>query len=118
MICFFTCFFMNAATPECLHGAGKWQTDRPNLCLHGPYVLVNHTSPYSHSKNHVGKCAIFLLNFFIGIYPLNNIMIVSDEQQRDSAIYTHVSILPQTPLPSRLTYNTEQSSMYDTGGPF
>ena len=29
-------------------------------------------------------------------------MVVSGEQWRDSAIYTHVSILPQTPLPSRL----------------
>ena len=29
-------------------------------------------------------------------------MIVSGGQQRDSTIYIHVSILPQTPLPSRL----------------
>ena len=38
-------------------------------------------------------------------------MIVSGEQQRGSAIYIHVSNLPQTPLPSRLPYNTEQSSL-------
>ena len=38
-------------------------------------------------------------------------MIVSGEQQRDSAIVTQVSILCQTPLPSRLPHNTEQSSL-------
>ena len=31
--------------------------------------------------------------------------------QRDSAIHIHVSILPQTPLPSRLPHNIEQSSL-------
>ena len=31
-------------------------------------------------------------------------MIVSGELQRDSAMHTHVSILPQTPLPSRLPH--------------
>ena len=30
---------------------------------------------------------------------INNVLIVSGEQQRDSAIYIHVPILPQTPLP-------------------
>ena len=35
-------------------------------------------------------------------YPINNVVIVSSEQQRDSAIHIYVSILPQTPLPSRL----------------
>ena len=38
-------------------------------------------------------------------------MIVSGEPQRDSAIHVHVSLLPQTPLPSRLPHNTEQSSL-------
>ena len=38
-------------------------------------------------------------------------------QQRDSAIYTHVSILLQTPLPSRLPHHTEQSSLCYTVGP-
>ena len=40
--------------------------------------------------------------FCIGVQPVNNIMIVSGGQQRDSAIHTHVSVLPQNPLPSRL----------------
>ena len=44
-------------------------------------------------------------------------MIISGGQQSDSAIHTHVSIFPQTPLPSRLPNNTEQSFMCYTGGP-
>ena len=44
-------------------------------------------------------------------------MIVSGEQQGDSAIHTHVSILPQTPLPSRLPHNIEPSSLCYTVGP-
>ena len=39
--------------------------------------------------------------FWIGVQPINNVMVVSDGQ-RDSAIPIHVSILPQSPLPSRL----------------
>ena len=35
-------------------------------------------------------------------------MIVSGGQQRDSAIYIRVSILPATPLLSRLPHNIEQ----------
>ena len=41
--------------------------------------------------------------------PINNAVIVSGEQQRDSAIHTHGSILP--PFPSRLPHNIEQSFM-------
>ena len=48
---------------------------------------------------------------------INNVLIVSCEQQRDSAIYIHVSILPHTPLPSRLPHNIEQSSICYTVGP-
>ena len=44
-------------------------------------------------------------------------MIVSSGQQRDSAIPIHVSILPKTPLPSRLQCNIEQSSLCYTVGP-
>ena len=50
---------------------------------------------------------LFLKNFFYMIYnisiqSINNVLIVSGGQQRDSAIHTHVSVLPQNPLPSRL----------------
>ena len=41
---------------------------------------------------------------------------VSGEQQRDSAMHTHVSILPQTPLPSRLPHDIEWSSWCCTLG--
>ena len=33
---------------------------------------------------------------------MNNVVIVSGGQQRDSAIHIQISILPQTPLPSRV----------------
>ena len=48
---------------------------------------------------------------------LTNNVIVSGEQLRVSAIHIHVSVLPQTPLPSRLPDNIEQSSLGYTVGP-
>ena len=48
---------------------------------------------------------------------INNVVVVSGEQQRDSAMHGHVSILPQTPLPSRLTSHVERSSMCYTIDP-
>ena len=36
--------------------------------------------------------------FCVGVY---NVVLVSDGQQRDSAITYNISILPQTPLPLR-----------------
>ena len=48
---------------------------------------------------------------------VNNVMIVSGVQRRDSANHIHVSILPQTPLPSRLPHDIEQSSLCCTVGP-
>ena len=41
----------------------------------------------------------------------------SGGQQRASDIHTRVSILPQTPLPSRLPHNIQQSSLCYTVGP-
>ena len=45
----------------------------------------------------------FLKLYFVLEYSLltNKVVIVSDEQQRDSAIHIRVFILPQTPLLSR-----------------
>ena len=54
--------------------------------------------------------------FCIGVQLINNGVIFASEQCKDSAIHIHVSILPQ-PLPSRLPYNTVQSSMCYTVGP-
>ena len=39
---------------------------------------------------------------------MNNVVGVLGEQQRDSAIHIHVSILPQTPLTSRVAQNIER----------
>ena len=44
-------------------------------------------------------------------------MTVSGEQPRGSTLHIHVSILPYTPLPSRLSHNLEQSSVCYTVGP-
>ena len=41
----------------------------------------------------------------------SNVVIVSGEQGRDSAMHIHVSILPQIPLPSKPPHNIEQSSL-------
>ena len=58
---------------------------------------------------------LFKILFYIGIQLINNVT-ASDGQQRDSAIHIQVSILPQTPLPSRLPPNIEQSSLCYTVG--
>ena len=51
-------------------------------------------------------------HFVLGYSQLtNNVVTVSGEQQRDSAIHIHISILPQTPLPFRMPHNLEHSSM-------
>ena len=42
---------------------------------------------------------------------------VPGAQQSNSAIHTHVSIFPQTPLPSSLPHSIEQSSLCYTIGP-
>ena len=55
--------------------------------------------------------------YFVLGYSQLTMLIVPDEQQRDSTIHSQVSILSQTPLPSRLSYNIEQSSMCHTIGP-
>ena len=53
----------------------------------------------------------FSFLFYIAVEPINNVVMVPDEQRRDSAIRIHVPILPQTPFPSRLPLRTEQSSL-------
>ena len=60
---------------------------------------------------------IFELLVFIGVELIKNVVIVSGEQGRDLVTHIHVSILPQTPLPSRLPHNTEQSSLCYTISP-
>ena len=59
----------------------------------------------------------FLLLFYIGVQLINNVVIVSSGQERESVIPGHVSICLQTPLPSRLPRNTEQSYLCYMVGP-
>ena len=51
------------------------------------------------------------LFIFYWIMARNNVMIALSEQQRDSSIHVHVSILPHNHLPSRLPHSIEQSSL-------
>ena len=46
---------------------------------------------------------------------MNNAVIVSGGEQRDLAIHTYVSILPETPFPTRLPHNIEQSCLCSVG---
>ena len=55
--------------------------------------------------------------FYIGVWLVNNVVIVSSGQQSDSAICIHVFIFPQTPLPSRLPHSIEPSSLCYVVGP-
>ena len=50
-------------------------------------------------------------------WPINNVVIASGTQWRDSATRIHVSILPSTTPASRLPHNTEQSPLCWTAGP-
>ena len=54
--------------------------------------------------------------FYTGVQPINNVVIISDAWQRDSAVRVHVSVLLQTLLTSRLPYNIDQSSLCYTVG--
>ena len=99
-------------------------------CLPGPKMLAalgscHRRSPtrppwslkwHQPTPHHYCSCFINFL-FCIGIYPINNVVIVSGGQRRNSATHKHVSILPQIPLPSRLPCNIEQSPLCCLGGP-
>ena len=71
-------------------------------------------------EHHIDELEDLLYLFaslFILYWAINNDVIVSGEQQRDSRIHTHVCILPQTPLSSRLLHSIEHSSPCFTVGP-
>ena len=78
---------------------------------------LNHGTTRKVSKAILLFLLFLLLKFFVLGYSqlTNNVVIVSSEKRRDSAIYIHVSTLSQTPLPSRLPYNIEQSSLCYNG---
>ena len=60
------------------------------------------------SNAHYFTLPFLNVSFYIRVWPVNNVVIVSGGQQRDSAIHVHLFILSQTPLPSRLPHNIEQ----------
>ena len=80
--------------------------------IHWPTVLIFSRVECACSPN-------ISLNFLccIGVQPINNVVIVSGEERRDSAVHIHESILAQTPLPPTLPHDIEQSSMCHTVGP-
>ena len=67
-------------------------------CPKSPYVTSIETLLFLFLKN-------FL--FCVGVQLINNVVIVSDEQ--DSAVHMHISMLPQTLFPSRLPHSLKQS---------
>ena len=80
-------------------------------------ITLHEFKAFQENVGHVSLWSLLFFNilFYIGVQLINNVVIVSGEQQRDSAI--HVSTLPQTPRPSRLLHNIEQSSLCYTVGP-
>ena len=61
----------------------------------------------------------FYLNkflFYIEVQLVNNVVLVSGEQQSNSVIHVHVSILFPILFPSKLLPNIEQSSLCYTAG--
>ena len=80
---------------------------------------LEHIFPEKTSVIGPGSISLFIMNFLycIGVQPVNNVVIASGEQQMESAKHIYVSILPQTPLASRLPHNIEQSSLCCTVSP-
>ena len=58
-----------------------------------------------------------LKQFYIGVYLINSVMLVSGVQQSDSIIHIHVSSLFQIIFPFRLLQSTEQGSPCYSVGP-
>ena len=83
-----------------------------NLCC----ICLSYVNPpvsvSIHPKVHLIFFFFFKFYFVLGYSQLtNDVVIVSGEQWRDSAICIHVFILCHTPLPSSLLHSLEQNSM-------
>ena len=79
------------------------------------YVMGNpdiNGMPHDSSSPRISMIYFFNFLFYIGVSPVKTVMLVSDEQQRNSGIHTHLSVLSQTPLLSRLPHDVEQSSLF------
>ena len=63
-------------------------------------------------RNRKSLTSIFFLTFYFTLeYSrlTNTVVIVSGEQQRDSAIHIYASVVTQTPLPSRLPHTEHRA---------
>ena len=90
--------------------------NKPLLCQGETKVVIRWLLPLKNFFFFLFQTLDFL--FCIWVQAINNVVVISGEQQRDSAMHMRVSILPQAPLPSRLPRNTEQRSMCYPVGPY
>ena len=72
--------------------------------------------PWDSPGKYTGVGCHFLLQRIFPTQLINKVVIVPGGQWRDSVIHIHVSILPATPLSSRLPHNAEQSSLWYSVG--
>ena len=75
-----------------------------NICARIPFLGYKLLESQRHFLFYIHE--FFFLG--IGIYSINNVVIISGEQYRGSALLIYVPILPQTPFPSRLPHSIEQ----------
>ena len=104
----FQLFFLAVEPKYVFYISSLFHTE-DNMILHFGVLFISGRK-LSHS--------LFLTFYFAleYIWLINNVVIVSDEQWKNSTIRTHVSILPQISLLSRLPHSIEQSSMCQTVG--
>ena len=83
---------------------GKHETDKDHILefthQQGTTTIYIYIYIYTHTNN--TTIHFFYFSFYIGVWLINNVVTVSGVQYMDSVIRIHGSILPQTPLPSRL----------------
>ena len=76
-------------------------------------AALSRKAGFVYRKKEASLFFILFSNFklFILYWGIADYVVVSGEQQRDSTKHIHVSILSQSPLPSRLVHNPVRSSM-------
>ena len=85
---------------------GKTKGKQQNMPLKTPQSFQQFSTTLN-KTHHLKK------NFFFILYwTINNVVIISGGQQMEAPAHIHRSILPQTPLPSKLPHNIEHSSRW------
>ena len=84
---------------------GKTKGKQQNMPLKTPQSFQQFSTTLN-KTHHLKKF------FFILYWTINNVVIVSGGQRMEAAAHIHRSILPQTPLPSKLPHNIEHSSRW------